>query len=62
MADILCCGLGCYLARQLGFRWSAVLFVATEVALALWVRDNLTLNVLMLTCPIEAVKTWQMGQ
>jgi hypothetical protein len=60
MADILCCGIGFALARRLGFRRSAVFFVATELALLFWVRDNLTLNILMLTCPIEAIKTWQM--
>jgi hypothetical protein len=33
--------------------------VVTEVALAVWIRDNLSLNVLMLLYPIEAVKEWQ---
>jgi hypothetical protein len=61
MADILCCALGFALARRLGLRWSAVLFVVTELLLLFWVRDNLTLNVLMLTFPIQAVKAWQMG-
>jgi hypothetical protein len=61
MADILCCGIGCLLARRLGFRRSAVLFVVTELVLLVWVRDNLTLNILMLTWPIDAIKTWQMG-
>jgi hypothetical protein len=31
----------------------------TEVALAVWIRDNLSLNVLMLIYPIEVVKEWQ---
>jgi uncharacterized membrane protein YjdF len=48
LADILLCGLGFLVARRLGFRLTAVLFVVTEVALALWISDNLSLNVLML--------------
>ena len=60
IADVLCCVIGFILARQLGFRWSVVLFVATELVLLFWVRDNLTLNVLMLICPIDAIKSWQM--
>ena len=59
LSDILLCGLGFLVARRLGFRATAALFVMTEVALALWIRDNLTLNVLMLIYPIEAVKEWQ---
>lgn len=62
LADILCCAIGFLLARRLGFRRSAMVFVVTELVLLVWVRDNLTLNVLMLTCPIEAIKTWQMAQ
>jgi len=61
LADILCCTLGFLLARRLGFRWSALLFVVTELVLLVWVRDNLTLNILMLLCPIEAIKAWQMA-
>ena len=60
MGDIVCCTLGFLLARQLGFRWSLVLFVVTELVLLFWIRDNLTLNVLMLIHPIDAIKTWQM--
>lgn len=60
MADILCCVIGFILARYLGFRWSLVLFVATGLVLLFWVRDNLTLNVLMLIYPIDAIKSWQM--
>ena len=59
LADILLCGIGFELARRLGFRRTLALFVVTEVALAVWIRDNLSLNVVMLVYPIEAVKEWQ---
>lgn len=60
IADIVCCGIGFALARHLGWRRSVILFVVTELILLVWVRDNLTLNVLMLVYPIEAIKSWQM--
>ncbi len=60
-ADVLCCTVGFLLARRLGLWRSVALFAAVEVGLAIWVRDNLSLNVLMLTCPLDAVKAWQMA-
>jgi hypothetical protein len=51
LGDILVCGLG--------FRGTFAVFVLTEVALALWIRDNLTLIIVMLIHPIEAIKEWQ---
>jgi hypothetical protein len=59
VAGSVVCGLGFVLARRLGLRSALVLFVVTEVVLAIWIRDNLTLNILMLIYPIEAVKEWQ---
>jgi hypothetical protein len=60
LGDILCCVAGFALARYLGWRRSAVFFVVTELVLLFWIRDNLTLNVLMLSFPIDAIKQWQM--
>ncbi len=62
LADILCMVVGFWLARRLGFRRSVAIFVATELVLALWIRDSLLLNIVMLLFPIDAIKTWQMGQ
>jgi len=59
LGDIVICGLGFVLARRLGLRLTAALFVATEVALAILIRDNLTLNIVMLIHPIDAIKEWQ---
>ena len=53
--------LGFFAASRM--RWWATLLVAVAFELfTLWaIRDNLTLNVLMLVSPIEAVKEWQAG-
>lgn len=61
LGDMAACGLGFMLAYYLGGRRTLALFVAMEVVLALWIRDGLLLNVLMLAYPIDAVRAWQMG-
>ena len=60
LGDILCCGLGFMLAIKLGWRWGIAMFVAVELALTLWIRDSLLLEILMLIHPVTAVKNWQM--
>lgn len=61
VSDILMMSFGFFLAWRLPVWASVMLFIAMEVGCALWVRDNLTLNVIMLIHPIEAIKVWQMG-
>jgi hypothetical protein len=40
--------------------WSVIaLAVIFEIALAVLIRDNFTLNILMIVHPIEAIKAWQ---
>jgi hypothetical protein len=58
LADILLCGLGFVLGRRLRLRRTVALFLVTEVVLAVGIRDNLSLNVLMLIYPRDAVKEW----
>src|SRR5690606_6133237 len=60
-ADIGCCALGFWIAYKLRFWRSLALFVATEIALILTVRDSLIINLIMLVSPIEAIKAWQMA-
>jgi len=59
LGDIAACGVGFYLARWLGLAWSAAAFAASELILLALMRDNLTLNVLMLIYPVEGIKEWQ---
>lgn len=61
VGDILACALGYWIA----FHWrtwpSLTFFLLSELILAVWIRDNLILNVLMLVFPIDAIQQWQMG-
>lgn len=61
ISDILAMMLGFIAASRLRV-WIVVALAATfEVVVAWWIRDNLTLNILMLLYPLEAIKTWQAG-
>jgi len=51
--------IGFIIARFSKVWISIAIIVAFELGCLLWVRDNLTLNVLMLVYPVESVKEWQ---
>ena len=62
MCDILTAVLGFILAAMLPTRVTVIGVIVLEVALALWIRDSLLLNVLMLIRPIQAIRTWQLAK
>jgi hypothetical protein len=59
IGDVVACMAGFLLAERLRFKCSLLLFAVTELMLLAWIRDCLTLNVLMLVSPIEAIRDWQ---
>ncbi len=61
LSDVLMMSLGFFLAWRLPVWAGVLLFVVMEIGCALWVRDNLILNVIMLIHPLDAIKTWQMA-
>ena len=59
LCDTLCCLAGFVLARRLPVAVTVGLAVAMELFVLYFIRDNLTLNVLMLLYPIDGIRKWQ---
>lgn len=59
--DVLFMVLGFLWAYRLPVWLSVALTILLETFVGYWIRDNLALNIIMLTYPIEAIRIWQMG-
>lgn len=59
MCDVIAMVIGFYLASRLPTRATIVAAIAMELLALYVIRDNLTLNVVMLVHPIDAIRTWQ---
>ena len=59
LSDILMVAIGFFMAMRMRTRVIVALIIIIEVFTLIWVRDNLTLNVIMLLYPIKAIKAWQ---
>ena len=59
VADILAMAAGFALAARLPVWATVALTIAIELLLLYWIRDNLTLNIVMLIYPLDAIRRWQ---
>lgn len=59
--DTVWMAIGFLLAWRLPVWLTITLALIAEIGTGIIIRDNLTLNVIMLVWPIEAIKVWQGG-
>jgi hypothetical protein len=60
-SDVVMMIIGFLFARCVRPWITVAAVIAMELGCALCVRDNLTLNIIMLIHPVEAIKHWQMA-
>lgn len=61
VCDVLAMVLGFVAAARLPVRAVVAVTIGLEGLVAYFIRDNLTLNIIMLIHPLESIRQWQMG-
>lgn len=61
VADMAAMLIGFWLAARLPLWASIALLLAMELFVGWMIRDNLTLNIIMLLYPLDAIRAWQTG-
>ena len=61
LCDVFSMMMGFAAAMRLPVRASLAVVAALELAALVMIRDNLTLNIIMLTYPFDAIRQWQAG-
>jgi hypothetical protein len=61
ISDIVAMMMGFWIAWRSPIWLTVAVVLVIEITLAIVIRDNLTLNILMLIHPFEVIKHWQMG-
>ena len=62
ISDIVAMLAGFVIARRLPVRVTLALVAAMELGVGAMIRDNLTLNIIMLLHPFDAIRQWQSAQ
>ena len=61
VSDVFFMAFGFFLASKLRVWLSVALVLTLELFALYYIRDNLTLNIIMLVYPFEFIKHWQLG-